>query len=128
MTVITTLPITPEYFCTQIIDWGSIFYGAFKKYILKFILNLAASVLVVTGTQHLHRTMRALALRCMLSSCGTWTPECLGPGAVVQGLGCSTACESLVTYQGPALVDPGNLKGTRLWRSGCDRIKDIKSG
>ena len=32
--------------------------------------------------------------------------------------------------RGPALVDwdSGNSKGRRLWRSGYDRIKDIKSG
>ena len=31
-------------------------------------------------------------------------------------------------YRDPAPVDPGNSKGRRLWRSGYDRIKDIKSG
>ena len=96
----SSLPITLKYLCTQIIDWGSIFYGAFKKYILKFILNVAASVLVVTGTQHLHRVMWALSLWHMLSSYGPWTPECVGPVVVAQGLGCSTACEILVTQPG----------------------------
>lgn len=71
-----------------------------KIYILKFILNLAAAALVVTGTQHLRRVMRALSLRCILSSCGPWVPECVGPVAVAQGLGCSTACETLVTQPG----------------------------
>ena len=34
---------------------------------------------------------------------------------------------SIVSYRGPAPLESGVSKGRRLWRSGYDRIKDIKS-